>query len=666
MRKSRTFAPKDAVYPFKGLNTLDPSTLTDPRFSPDCNNVFSDKGIITKRVGYIPLGETLKEPILALPTYESETGALLTAFAITRTHQYRYDATTGGWLECYNAIIDDGSSTESWNANANVDLSVVSGAIKINVAEGFTTGELCYTDDFSPAKDLSGGNSISIRVTPSINIASGAIIMKLYDTGSKGGTPLTVNLPALTAGAENIVHVDQAGLSNTTYAISFETTLDLAAFYLLVNSIGSVIKWTGEDDSWIDYIEGMDANGHYLFLTNNFDQVIYWDGSIMQYYVPTSGLDSFITCRTLATYLGSLVLGNLVITDIDTRYPNTVAYSAPGDFFDYSSTSADLVLLDSTKGGIERILLLGEVLVIYSVNSIGIARFVEGANRYNFDQIILGETRLMSGRGVIGLGPYHALVMQDNIYLFNGTKALVPIAMNIQRLYESSLEVQQLSNAFAFNDTFRKRAYFILPITGPDPDIYKVKMFVLNYVDFTLKQENLTWSVQEFSNIPTCFGYFSEDKSLTWEMMTETWNQASISALTWRDCSVSPGFPFMVMGDATRVFVLDGRSITDNSIEVDGWWDSIDFTVPEHYQSMNGRWCELEIEIAGIDASVYYSTNKGLSWTLFPSGNLTLGQERSIHKLFFDTVSRSLRIRVRSNSLFTLFWYRLWLSPGGI
>ncbi len=666
MRKSRTHAPQDAIYPFQGLNTIDPSTLSDPRFSPSCENVFSDKGIATKRAGYVALGEVLGEPVLALPTYESETGGLLTALAVTRNYQYKYDADSGGWLDCYNVSIDDGSSVAAWNANADVDVSVVSGAIKINVASGFGIGELCYRDDYGTEKDLTGANCVAFRITPSIDIATGKIVMKIYDEASKAGTPLTITLPALTAGAENIIHVAEASLSNTSFSIAFETTADLAAFYLLVNSIGTVIKWTGEDDSWIDYIEGTDDNGHYLFITNNFDHSIYWDGSTMQYYVPTSGLDDFLTCRTLATYLGSLVLGGFYITDLDTEYPNSVAYSAPADFFDFSSTTADIVLLASTKGGIERILLLGEVLAIYSVNSIGIARFVEGASRYTFDQIIVGETRLMSGRGVIQLGAYHALLMQDNIYLFNGTKALLPIAMNVQRTYEESLEVQQLSNAFAFNDTFRKRAYFILPVTAEDASSYAITMFVLDYTDFTLKKENLTWSVQRFNNLPKCFGFFSEDKSLTWENMDMTWNAASISALIWRACSVSPGFPFMVMGDATRVFVMDGRSISDNGVDVDGWWDSIDFTVPEHYQSMKGRWLELELEIAGIDASIYYSVDKGLSWTLFNEGNLTLTQEQTSYKLFLDVVSRHVRIKVFSTSIFKLNWYRMWISPGGV
>ncbi len=528
MKTNRTFVPQDSMYPFRGLNTLDPSTMADPRFSPNCLNVFSDKGIISKRRGYRNLGQILGEKILALPTYESETG-LLTCFAITPTKQYKYDNSTGLW--------DDVTETET--------------------------------------------------------------------------------------------------------------------------------IWSGGEDVWVDYCEGTDDNGHYLFITNNSDSVIYWDGSDMKVFTPTSGLDDFVTCRTLTTYLGCLVLGNLNIDE--TMYPHSVAYSAPANFFDFSSVGADIVLLDGIQGSIERIVTFGGAIAIYGTGSIGVARFVEGAAGYVFDNIISRETRILGGRGVINLGQYNALVMQDNVYLFDGTKNLIPIANEIFRTYVGSLELDQIETAFAFNDTFNKRAYFVLPIsTG-------TIIFTLDYEDFTLDVDKRHWSVFALNDTPTCFGFFSEDKSITYETLNEMGTTYYALIATYKELFASPGFPFTVFGSDEGVFTFDKRTHQDNGVDVLGSWETIDFTVPRDYGgvfpkpflSSNGRWIELEIELFGIDASLYYSVDRGITWILIET--LDLKGLTKKYTLNLDVVAPQLRIKISSTTYFTLpSWLRLWVTEAGV
>ena len=671
MRKSRTYLPEDSIYPFKGLNTRDPSTLLDPHFSPDLTNTFSDKGVMTKRKGYSTLGVELcsstAEEIKALGTYESDN--ILQSFAITTNYQYRYSTTSSKWIDCLNALLQNCDDKDEWTAAANVTLADGAtdyvGQLKATMAVGFTTGEICkLTSEI--AVDASGSNCLALRITPSIDIAAEQLGVRVFNV-SGGGTYEECKLPALTKDVENIVHVANDFSSVTVaYNVQLWAYSDLGAFNFYINSIGTCIKWSSvADDAWVDTVEGLDDNGQYLFITNNYDRTLYWDGDYMNLYVPTSGLDNFATCRTMEIYLGSLVLGSFCTPTVDTRYDNSVAYSAPGDFFDFSSTNADIVLLDTTKGGIEKLKLLGEVLVIYSVNSIGIARFIEGTNRYVFDQIIAGETRLLSGRGVINFGPYHALIMQDNIYLFNGTKNLVPITKEIQNKYESSIQVEQLKTAFAFNDTFQKRAYFVLPTIQTVVADAGVTMFVVEYGDFTLSEMN--WSIQEFSDVPTCFGFFSEDETFVWDDFTVSplWGDSSINAVTWLDYFASPGFPFVVFGDASRVYSLNNRSYEDNSVAVSGEWQSLDFVVPEDYQSMNGRWSELELELSGSDVGVYYSVDKGLSWVVIDS-SLSLTDERTTYKLFFDVVTKHIRIKIVSTSYFNLYWMRVWLTKAGI
>ena len=650
MKISRTYLPQDSIYPFKGLNTLDPSTLADPRFSPMCKNVYSDKGIVRKRRGYNALGADLGEGILALPSYEAE-GGLLMSFAITDEHQYWYDISNEVWVECYNYEIDDGSSIANWNAEADVSLAVVSGEVEVTVAAGFSTGKLCDRDVWSTKPDLTLANCIALTLTSSINLDAEDLSIKFVTDAET----IECLIPALVADVVTRVYIT-TDLSAMDIVNNWELYLNVnkGAFTLLVDDIMSVCEWTEVEGTWADWVEGTDVNGRYLFITNNIDPVIYWDGTKMSIYVPSTGLDDFDYCRTLTNYLGSLVLGNLTVDGVN--YPDTVAYSTPGDFFDYSSVNADIVLLESIRGGIERIKTLGSAVVIYGMSSIGVARFVEGATGYVFDSIITGETRILGGRSVINLGAYHALVMQDNIYLFDGTKNLVPIASYISRTYVKALDMDQLGTAFAFNDTFNKRAYFVLPTS--DGHI----MFTLDYVDFTLK--TLYWSESEFTDEPKCFGFFSEDETLLWSSAKVDVPWSSL-VLSWAETKKSPGFPFVVFGSDSRVFSLDRRTHPDNGTDVVGEWESIDFTIPKEYLSANGRWTELEIELSGISASVYYSLDKGTSWILME--DLTLNGIRMKYKLnSFDVVSPHLRIKIRSTSYFSLYWYRLWITEAGV
>lgn len=125
MRRGRSYVPVDSVYPFQGLNTLDPETLVDPRFSPRMLNVLLDKGLVRKRDGYVLLGEDLgvSDPVMLLTEYETLSG-VKHLICCTTKKQYRYDAASSDWVE-----ITKGASTTAVDWTGDTSDSIQSTVI---------------------------------------------------------------------------------------------------------------------------------------------------------------------------------------------------------------------------------------------------------------------------------------------------------------------------------------------------------------------------------------------------------------------------------------------------------------------------------------------------------------------------------------------------------
>jgi len=357
VRHGRLYQPQDSIYPFQGMDTLDPSTMVDSRFSPRCVNVYSDKGIITKRPGLSSLGGTFPDKLLGLFTYQPGE-AIVTTIAVTSKHQYRL--VEGEWVDCFHKILESGTSGYTWVEEDHVSVSRDGGWLKIETTGDFAGGDLISVI-LDPVVDYSGANCLSLRVKADAAIATERVSITIGVAG------VEVDLDAIGTDESHQYHdVDLSGQDNAA-KITF-STLETGAMALYFRLVGVTCAWSGEEDTWVDSAEGIDENGEYLFLTNNIDSVLWW-GSIeggpesMNVFTPTS-LD-VVTCRALSVYLGALVLGN--IESAAGRSSNVVAYSKPGDFFDFEDVTADLVLLDSVKGGIVRLMPFMESLVVYGI-----------------------------------------------------------------------------------------------------------------------------------------------------------------------------------------------------------------------------------------------------------------------------------------------------------
>ena len=653
--KRVSFMPQDSMYPFMGLNTLDPSTLSDPRYSPYCMNVYSNKGIVEKRFGSNILGKGSDFPdkLLGFISYKDDT--LERYIAITSKYQYYYNEGTDSWEECYNEILEDGLGV--WSCESGVTQTTMEGIAHF-YANGLTTGDLISKDVNAQALNI---NSLAIDFYYIMNLTN------LKVTVNTTEFDISDQLPSLGDYNPFRVHINLDSFTDDTIStIKFSTTDTLVEKYFGITSIKTICAWSGSENVWIDSTDGMDDNGQYVFITNGVDKMLVY-GKIeggthkMFFYNPPadSNLSNLDSCKTVCMFLGALVIGNIVLDGL--YFENSIAISKPGDFWDFNAITADIVLLDSVKGGIEKVMPYMESLVVYGKYSFTVVRFMSGEISYIFDQIISGETILLSGRGVVNLGAYHAVMLQDNIYLFNGTKQLIPIGNAICRTYVDSLELEKADLAFAFNNFYSKEAYFVVPVTKSEETDPGVRVFVLKYNDYTL--ENMTWTLYEYFDDITCFGFYQENRTYTFDSVWAATTKIEDANVSFSDLRASPGFPQMVLGQEDQALIIDRTVSSDSGESVSCEWQSIDFTVPEYYETLLGRWIQLEVEIEGLDASLEYSINRGETWHTI--ADLDYIGSRTTLKFPIDVISKHCRFRIKSNTSFKMYWLRVWINKGG-
>ncbi len=127
----RGFLPVDGFFPFRGLNSSDPSTFIDPRLSPLLKNVEIRQGVLEKRRGYLELpvdagvdggGGSKEGTVVGLVEWEELAAGAKRFALITTTKQYAYDAANVHWDDITGtsgltgAITDDFDSVVAQDA----------------------------------------------------------------------------------------------------------------------------------------------------------------------------------------------------------------------------------------------------------------------------------------------------------------------------------------------------------------------------------------------------------------------------------------------------------------------------------------------------------------------------------------------------------------------
>lgn len=419
------------------------------------------------------------------------------------------------------------------------------------------------------------------------------------------------------------------------------------------------ISWSGTESNSVNWvvITGTDS-GKVLIITNGLDVPRQWTGT-GNFSNVTFNYPNFVTCGNFASVGGYLIMADIT-NSISGRASQNIAWSAAGkvnEWLDGNSGAGEQTLYD-VRGSIVALVPLNDQISVYGTNSIHQMIYVAGQLIFSFQKII-ENTQLLSGHSIVNLGLYHIFMNLDNFQLYDGSRRLITSADSIHTSYRALIQPNYLSRAFAFLDAAKRRAYFCVPLDAVNVQFY--------YLEYDLNAINMwKWTPHILNDRPVSVGLYTPNNSIQW-------NDASIAGLSWATiiqtwgAGNKTGLPVPVItGTLGKVFLFDGTAITDNGTNIAGQWDTIDFTVPQEYESELARWIELEFEAFGDSVDIYYSPNEGNNYFLLKS-NLILTNLSTTYRVYLDAVSRTMRFsftNVRNNS-FQVRWARPWLTPSG-
>jgi hypothetical protein len=120
-----------------------------------------------------------------------------------------------------------------------------------------------------------------------------------------------------------------------------------------------------------------------------------------------------------------------------------------------------------------------------------------------------------------------------------------------------------------------------------------------------------------------------------------------------------------VFGRANTPALWDDTVGKDDGVSFKATWDSIDYTVPGDFLSVQARWVELELELMGSTADIFYSTDQGGSYVLAQS--LTLNGSWTHYWIPIDVMSSTIRIRIQNSddTGVSLRHHKVWGAAGG-
>ena len=412
------------------------------------------------------------------------------------------------------------------------------------------------------------------------------------------------------------------------------------------------VPWTGDETNFVDCCSITDSTGKYLIITNGVDPPQKWDGDDPT-FTDLDLSDGTITLfKTCEVFYNRLFVANVTVDGA--TYKQSIAWSKAGAITDWSDATAGSVLISDSKGDIEKLLTLADRLVIYSTDSIGVCVYVGGASQFSFEQLVK-ETKLVSPRTIVPVGPYHFFMSQDNVFIFDGTRLIRPVGDLVSEDFRQHLNHDRLYEAHAYHDFVKRQVHWTIPFDETAHRTYVMEYDINNPMD-------VLWNVFEYSDRPTAVGFFYRDADFTCDCDLLAGVECDDVFFRCDAAGLRAEFPIKVMGDAaSEVFMCDETAVLDDATSVTATFDTKDFTTEQSYRSTKTRWIELEVEMRGSAVTVSYSKDQGQNFTEIKTKTLT--SQWTKYRLFFDAISETIRFRFSSTSHFELKWLRVWHNP---
>lgn len=413
---------------------------------------------------------------------------------------------------------------------------------------------------------------------------------------------------------------------------------------------------TGATDQ-IDYEDVTDISGRRLIITNGQDRPRFWDGNTSNAFALwTPAFTDFVTMKTIRVFAEHLMLGGISLGTVEIH---TIAWSTAGDFEDFNTGSSGVqILYQLTK--IVAMEILGDRLAIYSDDAIMTGVFIDLPAVFAFEVVVPHGTRFVGLHGLVSINVGHVYLSEQNIFLFDGSRGLRVLSDAIATDYRAVKDQENLHLVGSINDFGKRVIYFAVPNLSGGATIYSLFYDVFNL-------GTTVWGREEFAHTPRSFGFFvNRAETVTWE--DTSWEPANMpwedEVGSWGEEAEQLSFPIRTFGTgAGDVFLITEGVLEDNGTAVEQRYDTMDFTIPQIFQSLLGRWAQVEFEAQGDTVELLYSTDQGRNFTSL--GTTTLGETQGYFQIPIDVSGRTLRFRFKSLTDFALRWIRTWVRPGG-
>jgi len=680
MKVHSTYAKVQHGVPFRGLASTLPADRLPPGYATDLLNVTVRDGIVRRRPGYLKLGQTLDGIPLDFQEF-AKIGSIDVLVCFTSLAQYYFDAPNNNWVDISietpwtYTIIAATSTTFKVSEDLNTSSNHLDVGTKICIS-GSTGNDGTYT--VVTAANDAGDTLITVSEAVPDTTADGSVIVTRredIDSATSSSKTLVFNLIDLTSyiSAGDTIYIKDSTDNDGVYTVDtivFSTNTTIVVDQTLPDDtndgyISHRVDRTYTDGDILNSEPLVDIGSKRLLHTNGVNNPIQWFGDIND----SDGhflrwrplLVSFLNCQTIRVFKEHLMMGGI---ETSADEPQLIAWSDSGHFDNYTDGNSGSQLLYEMTTGIQQLVTLGDRIIIYSKDALASGIFVGQPFIFAFENIIPQGTRLAASKGISSINVGHIYASEENFYLFDGSRGLRTLADIIRTDYKDQRDQDTIHQMVSLNDFSKKTIYTSVPTLDDLGMVY-----TMEYDAFNLATRS--WSKEQYSHRPRAFGFFTNTFIYLWDDTTQETILATALGLSflpwsheigpWSNEGEQADFPVRIFGDDSgNVYYSNEGTLSDFGTVKNGFWASMDFTVPEEFVSTEGRWGEIEFEAKGDDITIEAFADFG--GRLAHTEVVTLVGANKHYRVPIDITSRTLRIRFSFDGAFELIWLAVWVK----
>lgn len=402
------------------------------------------------------------------------------------------------------------------------------------------------TDVYKYAPNPGGAGSVSY-LTP-VYVTGTAAASGTAVTGT--GTSWNTTTPRKPKAGDEISFGSNNVTSTTATWFTIQSVTD-DTHLVLTASAGTVaggnytirLKFQGNATNlWFadTFLNASPENTDQVFLTNGIDLPMWWDGVASHLSI----LGNNFTCKALRVYSGQMIYLN--VTQGGVALPTSIITSDANQPKVTNGTGiSGQYIVHADPGEIYNAEKLGNTLAIYSRNVVTLAQFVGDPLEYTFRQISF-DRGMLSPRAFTKFPAYHEYLGHDTMYKFDGA-TITPINSHVFRAVLSQVDPVRQKLGYTHRDEQQGEIFWVVPSTVDPNSGVSTSPPSQAYVEHYLEEvgQNHT-PFSKRTHAFTATGFYSRQNSITWDQLTNAWNQYNFR---WNDQFFSAAFPLNIAGD---------------------------------------------------------------------------------------------------------------------